>query len=163
MARQQGFSLIEVLVALLIIGIATTTVSVAAFSHGDARKLQQDARRLGQLFAVAQAQARKADSSIIWFYDTQGYRFAQAPPKLLLPTGLTQQSGTVQTLDFSNSSPLRPRSWTPDNAIQVRIEPPGANVFNTEWISGPLAIELDDGTTTVRVERLGNGQYQVKQ
>src|SRR5690606_26837990 len=39
--RQQGFSLIEVLIVLLIIGIATATISVAAFSDSDARALRQ--------------------------------------------------------------------------------------------------------------------------
>src|SRR5690606_38825147 len=76
MARQQWFSLIEVLMVLLIIGIATTTVSGAAFTRSDARKLRLDANRLAQLFAVAQAQARTAGRPVVWIYDTQGYRFA---------------------------------------------------------------------------------------
>src|SRR3546814_4204672 len=115
MVRQQGFSLIEVLMVLLIIGIATTTVSIAAFSSSDARKLRQDAERLAQLFSVAQAQARTAGSPIVWIYDTQGYRFTQSPHELFLPAGLARQVGAAQSLDFSSSSPLRPRSWTPDN------------------------------------------------
>lgn len=158
---QHGFSLLEVLIVLVIIGIATATVGVSAFSGGDAHALRQDALRLAQLFSVAQSEARKGGSPIIWEYDTQGYRFARAPRALLLPAGISQQAGPAPAQGFAGASSLRPRSWTPDNAIEVRIEPSAANVFNTEWISGPLAIELDDGLNTVRIVRSGNGQYQV--
>ncbi|NYT57762.1 GspH/FimT family pseudopilin [Alcaligenaceae bacterium] len=160
-ARQQGFSLIEVLIVLLIIGIATATISVAAFSDSDSRALRQDAQRLAQLFALAQSEARKAGRPVIWLYDQQGYRFVQAPRDLFLPAGMTNQQAPLQATNFSSSSPLRPRDWTPDNAIEVLIQPQGFNEFNTEWISGPQAIELRDGTHTVRLVRLGNGQYQV--
>lgn len=160
-ALQQGFSLLEVLIVLAIIGIATATVSVSAFSNNDTRALRQDAVRLTQLFSVAQAEARKGGSPIIWEYDTQGYSFARAPRAILLPAGMAQHTGPALAQEFAGTSSLRPRSWTPDNAIEVLIEPPAANVFNTEWISGPLAVELHDGQTTVRIARLGNGQYQV--
>ncbi|MGB6105971.1 MAG: prepilin-type N-terminal cleavage/methylation domain-containing protein [Pusillimonas sp.] len=160
-ARQQGFSLIEVLIVLVIIGIATATVSVAAFSGSDSRALRTDAQRLAQLFSLAQAEARKTGNPIIWEYDSQGYTFAQAPRNLFLPTGLARQAGPALAMGFSGA--LRARDWTPDNAIEVHIEPFAANVFDTEWISGPLAVELRDGINTVRIERLGNGQYRVLQ
>ncbi|TEA80020.1 type II secretion system protein GspH [Allopusillimonas ginsengisoli] len=160
--RQAGFSLLEVLIVLAIIGIATTTISVGAFQDGDAQALRQDAVRLSQLFGVAQAQARKGDSPVVWKFDTQGYGFARAPRDLFLPTGLARQAGPVRAEDFPDTSSLRRRDWSSDNAIAVRIDPPAATVFNTEWISGPLAVELDDGTNTVRIVRSGNGQYRVR-
>lgn len=159
--QQQGFSLLEVLIVLVIIGIATATVSVSALSGGDAHALRQDALRLAQLFSVAQSEARKGGSPIIWEYDTQGYRFARAPRTQFLPAHAPQQTAPALAQEFAGASSLRPRPWTPDNAIEVRIEPSAANVFNTEWISGPLAVELDDGLNTVRIVRSGNGQYQV--
>jgi len=157
--RQRGFSLLEVLIVLVIIGIATATVSVSAFSGGDARALRQDAVRLTQLFAVAQAEARRGGSPILWDYDAGGYGFAQAPRDLFLPTGLARQAGPAQAQDLTGA--LRPRSWASENAIEVRIEPPAANVFTTEWISGPLAVELSDGLNTIHIVRSGSGQYQV--
>lgn len=159
--RQQGFSLIEVLIVLLIIGIATATISVAAFSDSDARALRQDAQRLAQLFALAQSEARQANSPVIWLYDQQGYRFAQAPRNLFLPAGMTRQQSLFQATEFSGASPLRRRDWTADNAVEIAVQPQGSNVFNTEWISGPQVVELRDGTYAVRLVRLGNGQYQV--
>ncbi|CAM5432802.1 prepilin-type N-terminal cleavage/methylation domain-containing protein [Eoetvoesiella caeni] len=159
--RQRGFSLLEVLIVLVIIGIATTTVSVSAFSGGDAQALRKDGLRLAQLFSVAQAEARKGGSPVVWEYDAQGYEFAQAPRRLFMPAGIAQAARPAQAQAFDADSSLRPRPWTSDNAIEVRLDPPAANIFNTEWISGPLAVELRDGLNTVRIVRSGNGQYQV--
>lgn len=159
--RQRGFSLLEVLIVLVVIGIATSTISVSAFSGGDARALRQDAQRLAQLFAVAQAEARKDSGLVAWEYNSRGYGFARVSRDIFLPAGMARQSGPVLARRFADGSPLRPRSWTSDNAIGVRVDPAGQTVFNAEWISGPLAVELDDGRNTVRIVRSGNGQYEV--
>lgn len=159
--KQLGFSLLEVLIVLVIIGIATATVSIAAFSGSDTRSLHQDAYRLTQLFALAQIEARNGGSLVVWTYDSQGYGFSRIARDQFLPTGLARQAGPVLATEFDPASALRKRHWTSDNAITVRVSPATATTFNTEWVSGPLAVELDDGTHTVRIVRQGNGQYQV--
>jgi len=159
--RQQGFSLLEVLIVLVIIGVASAAVGVSTFSNGDVRALRQDALRLTLLFSVAQAEARKGGSPIVWQYDTEGYSFARAPRDLFLPTGMARQTRPAPVKGFADTSSLRSRSWAPDHAIEVRVDPPAANLFNTEWISGPLAVDLHDGINTVRIVRAGNGQYRV--
>lgn len=159
--HQYGFSLLEVLVVLVIIGIATTVVTISGFSGGNDRAMRQDALRLALLFSVAQAEARKGGRPVVWQYDTDGYGFARAPLEHFTVAGISRRATYSPAERFEESSSLRNRTWTADQPVQVRIDPPAANVFNTEWISGPRSVELHDGLGTVRIERTGTGQYQV--
>lgn len=155
--------MLEILVVLAIIGIATTTVSISAISNGDIRALRQDALRLAQLFSVAQAEARQSGRPVVWDYSAEGYHFASAPREPFLPANMAKRASHAAIAEpFSGASSLRPRPWASDRPIQVRVEPPAANVFDTEWISGPYAVELSDGENTVRLLRSGTGQYQVR-
>ncbi len=160
--RQQGFSLLEVLIVLVIVGIAAGAVSVSALSDTDERALRQDANRLALLFPVAQAEARKSGNAVVWEYDIEGYAFAHAPRQQFQPAAMTRLSEPVQAVEYEGDSPLRPRAWTSDKAVQVQVQPPGAHVFQSEWISGPTSIELHDGTHTIRIIRSGNGHYEVQ-
>ena len=159
---EAGFSLLEILVVLAIIGIATTTVSIGVISNGDARALRQDALRLAQLFSVAQAEARQGGRSVIWGYSPDGYHFERAAREPFLPSSMARRASDAGAESFAGNSPLRPRHWSSDRPIQVRIDPPTANVFNAEWVSGPHAVELTDGANTIRILRSGTGRYQVR-
>lgn len=159
---QAGFSLLEMLVVMAIIGIVTGTVSLSVRAAGDTRKLHDDARRLALLFPMAQAQARSSGQPVIWEYDDTGYRFTQAPRILLLPATLAQRIAPTGSSGFDDAGPLRPRSWTAARPVAVRVHPPQTNVFRGEWVSGPLAVELHDGLHTVWLQRTGSGSYQVQ-
>ncbi len=160
--RQQGFSLLEVLIVLAIIGIVTGTVSLGIRSGSDARNLRDDAKRLAQLFPMAQAEARKSGSPIAWEYNDTGYRFARAPQALLLPSALVQRAATLPPAAvFAGDSPLRARGWSSSRSVDVQVHPPGGNVFRDEWVSGPLVVELRDGLNTVRLQRANAGLYEI--
>jgi general secretion pathway protein H len=54
---QSGFTLIEIMVVMVIIGIATTAIGLS-IRPDPSRLLRQDAQRLAQLFAIAQTEVR---------------------------------------------------------------------------------------------------------
>uniref|UniRef100_UPI0025DEE1F4 prepilin-type N-terminal cleavage/methylation domain-containing protein n=1 Tax=Pigmentiphaga sp. TaxID=1977564 RepID=UPI0025DEE1F4 len=74
--RARGFTLIELMVVVVIVGIAAAAVTIRAFP--DRRKLlRDDAERLAQLFSVAQGEVRADGRRITWQADEQGYRFVR--------------------------------------------------------------------------------------
>jgi general secretion pathway protein H len=159
--RQRGFSLLEMLVTVAVIAIATAMVGLYAWPDSDLRALQQDGQRLAQLFTAAHAEARRDDAEILWKADGQGYVFTAAAQDDFLPAVLQRGAPAPGARPFADPSPLRPRAWSSPNAVTVSIEPPGATSFSAEWTSGPRVVELHDGTHTVRIERSGPGHYRV--
>lgn len=72
--RREGFTLIEILVVLVIIGIFAGLVS--SITQPDERALLRvEAERLTQLLDLASMQARLGGRPIAWTADGSGYRF----------------------------------------------------------------------------------------
>ena len=161
--REAGFTLLEMMIVLVIIGIATSLASVSAFGNNEARALRQDGLRLAQLFTAAQVEARASGQSIVWQHDGDGYRFTRLPRKLILPARLAARGHRVEDATFDVSSTLRPRNWTSDTPVAVHIEPQDVLVFDADWIAGPLTLELSTETRTLTIARLGNGRFVVQQ
>lgn len=159
---QKGFTLLEMMIVLVIIGIATTMASVSAFGNNEAKALRQDAQRLAQLFTAAQIEARASGHSIVWQHDSQGYRFARVPRKLILPARLAARGHRIDDIPLSSDSVLRPREWTTGAPVKVRIQPQEVLTFGADWIAGPLKMELTSGERTVTLARLGNGRFVVE-
>lgn len=158
--RQRGFTLLEMMVVLLIIGIATGMATVSAFGGGQ-RQLQKDALRLGQLFALAQAHARASGQTLIWTHDERGFAFVRPPQPLLLPPRIAARVRARPDPALKEDSPLRARRWLSEDAVTVRVTPAGTVRFGPDWLPGPLHLELISGERRVQLSRLGNGQYVV--
>ena len=140
-ARRAGFTLIEVLVAMAIIGVLSVVV-VLAVAPGEATHARTEARRLAALLELALAETRASGQSIAWSPAPEGYAFlrrgedgewqgfpADSPyRRRSLPTGVTL--GAVQ-LDAQTLRPGERIVITPyglGGAIQATIAGGGASI-----------------------------------
>ena len=145
--KQQGFTLIELMVVLVIIGIASAAISLT-IKPDPLHLLRKDAERLGQLLQIAQAEARADGRPITWRADAKGFRFNRR----------SDDGSGVDT--FAHDAQLRPRQWeiTP---MQVNIEPSQTLVLDTEWINPPLRVVLSDGQHSLSLQRDTAGLMRV--
>jgi general secretion pathway protein H len=72
--RWRGLTLVELMVVLLIIGIATA-LTVLALPDSPQTQLQADASRLVALLESARAASRAQDEALRWRVDDTGFRF----------------------------------------------------------------------------------------
>lgn len=73
---QTGFTLLEIMVVVLIMGLIAGLVSVMV-QPDDRGLLDVESRRLAQLLDLAAAEARVSGTSLAWVADASGYHFEQ--------------------------------------------------------------------------------------
>lgn len=100
--RPRGFTLLELLVVLAIIGLATVGVTL---SLPDAKPLERDAQRLAALLESARTHARASATALEWRPTARGFEFIGA-----------QRSA-------SGEEALAARDWLAPG-LQARIERP---------------------------------------
>jgi general secretion pathway protein H len=94
----RGFTLIEVLVVVVIVGI-TLSLVVVNFARDDKRVLADEAQRLSLLLEHAHDEAVASSHQLSWAADAKGYRFAVA-------------TGPDTWTLLSTDDIFRPRDWT---------------------------------------------------
>lgn len=115
MQRQQGLTLLELMVVLLIIGFATTGVSLALRDNSQTQ-LEREAQRLVAKLEAARAQSRTSGQTMVWHPSAEGFMITTLP----------------QTL---TSSALK-EPWLQPNT-QARIEMPQGIAANAGVVLGP--------------------------
>ncbi len=123
----QAFTLVEMLVVVLIMGILVGTVG-ARLQPRDSDVLRVEAQRLAQLLELAGQEARLTGMAIVWTSDGVGYRFwrqggdggwseirdddimrARTLPQAMVLSGLRDEAGRPQPdmrLEFPTDGPL---------------------------------------------------------
>jgi general secretion pathway protein H len=139
MRREAGFTLLEVLVVIVMIGVLATTVtlSLAPDNH---RRLQDEAWRFARVLEAASEQAGEGDPlALEWAPD--GYRFLRQG-----------DDGRWQPLERDEL--LAARHW-PDGIVAGLGE--GGQSMNA---AAPMLL-VADGHVTPRVLLLGSGQRKL--
>ncbi len=153
--RSRGFTLIEMLVVLLIMGLLLGLVS--ANMHPDERgQLRIEADRLAQLLELAGTESRLSGKTLAWTADDSGYRFWRfdeqagwfevSDSDLLrartLPTGMTISGLRVESMKSAGDQG------------QARLE------FSANGMSLAFTIELSLGAAHYRVRGSPIGEVQ---
>ncbi len=129
-ALQGGFTLLELLVVISIMALATAGVSLAIRDSGE-QQLEREAQRLATLLESARAQARTNGALVVWRPLPQGFRFEGLPPNVKMPTQWLQTPVLVQP---NTPVVLGPEPLIPRQSITLSL--PGSN-------SAPLRLATD--------------------
>lgn len=105
----QGFTLIELMVVIVIIGIMVTFVTISVGGRGLEDQAQEDARRLYQILLLAQEEAQMKGVELGFRHTAEGYEFLIVGPE-----------GQWQTVDATG--PFKPRTIRPPLRLELRVE-----------------------------------------
>ena len=131
----RGFTLLELLVVIVIMGIAAGVVTLSVAPSAD-RLLNDEGKRMVALFRLAQEEARAQGRPIAWEADIQGYRFL-----------------TEDKVRDGADDPLRPRAWP----VEVSGILAPQIVFGAEPLLPPARIRIDTeaGTRIFEMDAFG--------
>lgn len=117
-SRAAGFTLVEILVVVLIIGIMLTFATLSVSERATADKLDTEARRLEQLFRLAQEEAELKGYEL-------GFRYTDKLYQFLVVNSEGRWTPVAE-------GPLRPRSIPQPLELALRVEdrpvPPAQDV-----------------------------------
>jgi len=136
----RGFTLIELMVVLAVIGIATGLLTLSLRGN-DTRRLTEEAGRLAALFRMAQSESRLTGRPILWQADLGGYRFRT----------LGQEPGPPVTEELA-----RERKWP----LEVERVERAELLFGREPLREPAEVTIAARGAVVHValDALGNAR-----
>ena len=144
MRRASGFTLVELLVVLVIIGVMLGAVGLSIRSAD--RSLQFEAERLAQLLSLAREEAQVRGAPIRLDADEQGYRFMIRRDRQWQP--------------ILDDRDLRERSW--EGETELRVERPDGQQsieFGREQVDAPFVLRLSRAGTRATIAANGLGSF----
>lgn len=106
---QQGFTLLEIMVVVVIMGVMITFASLSVGSRVNEDKLENEARRAEAIIKLASEEAEAKGVEI-------GLRFSEGGYRLL------RLDETKQWQDYEQSGPLRRRSFSAPFALALTVD-----------------------------------------
>ncbi|NVO04841.1 MAG: prepilin-type N-terminal cleavage/methylation domain-containing protein [Rhodoferax sp.] len=151
-ARQQGFTLLELLVVVSIIAFATAGVAFSLRDSADTQ-IEREAQRLSALLESARAQSRTRGVAVVWRATPQGFRFEGLPPDSLpgkwLDAGTTVINGG--TLELGPDAIVAAQSVTlgsmRQGSVAWRVATDGLRPFTVQLAAAPAPAERPAGAT----------------
>lgn len=138
--RRDGFTLVELMVVLVIIGLASAAVVMAV--PGQQARLTDDADGFAARLVTARDLSIIAGHDIGVAVDANGYRFAHRDAGGWAP---------------ETAKALRDRQWGDGTAVQTRIDGGDRLVFDTTGLATPALVTLQRGSSraTIIVDAAG--------
>ena len=129
--RERGFTLIEMLMVLMIMGLFVGLVSTIT-RPDDRATLRLEAERLSQLLDFATVEAQLTGKSIAWTADGPGYRFWRSGDDGLWSEIRDSDLLRARTLPLGMTvSGLRVENMRPQGSMRLEFAPQGARfAFN---------------------------------
>lgn len=142
-SKAHGFTLLELMVVLVIVALATAGVSLALRDDG-ATRLEREGLRLTAMLESARAQSRTSGLPVVWRSLPQGFEF------IGLPTG-------------STGSMAGPRPWLNQDTQAQVLQPPGAQtlVLGPEPLIAAQRVVLVQGDRRITVGTDGLAPFAV--
>jgi general secretion pathway protein H len=139
--RSAGFTLLELLVVITIIAVATAGVGLAMRDTAQGA-LEREGQRLAVLFESARAQSRASGVAVVWRTTPEGFRFEGLPVGVLPERWLA--AGT--TTNGTSTVQLGPEPIIDPQAVELMVAP----ATGTPTPQGP-----NQGLATVRISTDG--------
>jgi general secretion pathway protein H len=152
-AHPRGFTLLELLVVLVIVGITLGFVSLNAM-RGESQALQSEGQRIALLLQLARDEAIVRNRPIAFEAESERYRFLIRDANQWKPLA---QDDLLREREFERS-PVAV-SITPAPAAESN---PPRIIFGREPVDKPFVLTLSSGNSSVSVRADGIGHFVVE-